>query len=306
MTSFWSWYITLLTLGSMVATVWLIYGTRKGERKSETEQTMGHSFDGIEEYDNPLPRWWFLLFVGTIIFGVIYLALYPGLGNWQGLLGWTQAGQYERERERADVQFGPIFAKYAAMPIPELAKDEAAMKMGARLYSNYCAICHGSDAKGSHGFPNLADQHWRWGGAPEQIQASILNGRQAMMPAWADILGDDGIKNVAAHVRQDLAGLKLPEGSTADLAAGKQQYATNCSACHGADGKGMAMLGAPDLTSPGNYIYGTSLAQIEQSLRYGRKGLMPAQEQYLGADKVHVLAAYVYRLSQSATGTVVE
>jgi cytochrome c oxidase cbb3-type subunit 3 len=306
MTSFWSWYITLLTLGSIVALVWLIFATRKGERKGETEQTMGHAFDGIEEYDNPLPRWWFLLFVGTIIFGVIYLALYPGLGKWPGMLGWTSSGQYERERERADEKFGPIFAKYAAMPIPELAADEAAMKMGARLYSNYCAICHGSDAKGAHGFPSLVDEHWRWGGTPEQIQASILAGRQAVMPAWAAILGDDGIRNVAAFVRQDLAGLKLPEGTAADLAAGKQLFATNCSACHGAEGKGMAMLGAPNLTTPGSYIYGSGLAQIEQSLRYGRMGLMPAQEQYLGADKVHVLAAYVYRLSQNAGATAAE
>ncbi len=303
MTSFWSGYITLLTIGTLVALTWLIFSTRKGESKGTTDKTMGHAFDGIEEYDNPLPQWWFLLFVGTIVFGVIYFALYPGLGNWKGVLpgyegGWTQVKQWEREVSRADEQYGPIFAKYAAMPLEDVAKDPQALKMGNRLFATYCSICHGSDAKGAPGFPNLADNSWRWGGDTASIKTTILHGRMAAMPAWGAILGEEGVKNVAAYVRQDLAGLKLPEGTQADLAAGKQQFATNCTACHGAEGKGMPMMGAPDLTKPAAWIYGSSLTQIQQTLRYGRNGQMPAQEQYLGNDKVHLLAAYVYSLSQ--------
>lgn len=158
MTTFWSWYITILTIATLVALLWLVFATRKGEPKGGTDKTMGHSFDGIEEYDNPLPKWWFMLFIGTIAFTAVYLVLYPGLGNWKGIFpgyenGWTQVGQWQREMDKADAQYGPIFAKYAAMPITEVAKDEAAMKMGGRLFSTYCAICHGSDAKGSMASP---------------------------------------------------------------------------------------------------------------------------------------------------------
>ena len=170
MSTFWSWYITLLTVGTLLALLWLVFATRKSEtQKGATEQTMGHSFDGIEEYDNPLPKWWFMLFIITIIFAVGYLALYPGLGNWKGLLpgydgGWTQVKQWQKEVDKAEQQYGPIYAKFAAMPISEVAKDQQALKMGGRLFATNCSVCHGSDAKGAYGFPNLADQQWRWGG----------------------------------------------------------------------------------------------------------------------------------------------
>lgn len=303
MTSFWSWYITLLTIGTLVALLWLVFATRKGEQKGSTDQTLGHSFDGIEEYDNPLPKWWFLLFVGTIVFAIVYLALYPGLGNWKGVLpgyegGWTQGKQWQREVDRANAEYGPIFAKYASMSIADVAKDEHALKMGGRLFATYCSVCHGSDAKGAVGFPNLTDSNWRWGGEPDTIKTSILHGRFAAMPAWGEILGEDGVKNVAAYVRQELAGQKLPEGVQVDLAAGQQVFNGNCAACHGETGQGMAMMGAPDLTHPAGWIYGSSLAQIQQTVRYGRNGQMPAQEDHLGNDKVHLLAAYVYSLSQ--------
>jgi cytochrome c oxidase cbb3-type subunit 3 len=304
MSTFWSWYVTLLTVGTLLALFWLIFATRKGEaHKSETEQTMGHSFDGIEEYDNPLPKWWFMLFIGTLIFSIGYLVLYPGLGNWKGLLpgyedGWTQVAQWEREVDQADALYGPIFAKYAAMPLEEVAKDEQALKMGGRMFSTYCSVCHGSDAKGSAGFPNLADNHWRWGSEPATIKTSILNGRMAVMPAWSQVIGEDGVQQVAAYVRHDLAGLPPSADKSFDPQVGAQLYATNCQACHGAEGKGLAMLGAPDLTNSAGWIYGSSLVQLQQTLRHGRNGQMPAQEQYLGNDKVHLLTAYVMSLSQ--------
>ncbi|WIF69564.1 cytochrome-c oxidase, cbb3-type subunit III [Metapseudomonas otitidis] len=303
MSTFWSWYISLLTLFTLVALLWLVFATRKGEAKGTVDKTMGHSFDGIEEYDNPLPKWWFMLFVGTIIFTFGYLALYPGLGNWKGVLpgyddGWTQDKQWQREVDKANAMYGPIFAKYSAMPVEAVAQDPQALKMGGRLFATYCSICHGSDAKGAVGFPNLADDNWRWGGDAETIKTTILHGRMAAMPAWGEVLGEDGVKNVAAYVRQDLAGLKLPEDAKADVAAGKALFASTCVACHGPEGHGTPAMGAPDLTKPAAWIYGSSLAQLQQTIRYGRNGQMPAQDQYLGQDKVHILAAYVYSLSR--------
>ncbi|SDR83544.1 cytochrome-c oxidase, cbb3-type subunit III [Pseudomonas oryzae] len=305
MTGFWSIYVSILTIGTLVVLWWLIFATRKGQRPDTTDQTMGHSFDGIEEYDNPLPRWWFLLFLGTLIFGALYLVLYPGLGNWKGVLpgyenGWTQVAQWQREMDRADAEYGPLFAKYAAMPVAEVAKDEQALKMGSRMFASYCSVCHGSDAKGSYGFPNLTDSHWRWGGEADTIKATILAGRHGMMPAWGAVIGEEGVKNVAAYVRSELAGLKLPEGAEGDVAAGKQIFASNCVACHGPEGKGVPAMGAPNLTASTGWIYGSSLTQLQQTIRNGRQGQMPAQEPYLGNDKVHLLAAYVYSLSQKA------
>ncbi|WP_457787166.1 cytochrome-c oxidase, cbb3-type subunit III [Pseudomonas sp. PL-6] len=303
MTPFWSWYITLLTIGTLVALFWLIFATRKSEvHKNPTEQTMGHAFDGIEEYDNPLPKWWFMLFIGTLIFSVGYLALYPGLGNYKGWLpgyqdGWTQVAQWQREMDRADEEYGPIFAKFAAMPIEEVAKDEQALKMGGRLFASNCSVCHGSDAKGSYGFPNLADTSWRWGGAAENIKTSILKGRIGMMPAQGPAIGEDGVRNAAAYVLTQLAGRELPEGSEADIEAGRAIFSTTCAACHTPAGTGMALMGAPNLTQPSAFIYGSSFAQLQQTIRYGRNGNMPAQEDFLGNDKAHLLAAYVLKLS---------
>ncbi|WP_313450290.1 cytochrome-c oxidase, cbb3-type subunit III [Stutzerimonas kunmingensis] len=301
MTSFWSWYVTLLSLGTIAALVWLLLATRKGQRPDSTEETVGHSYDGIEEYDNPLPRWWFMLFVGTVIFALGYLVLYPGLGNWKGILpgyegGWTQVKEWQREMDKADEQYGPLFAKYAAMPVEEVAKDAQALKMGGRLFASNCSVCHGSDAKGAYGFPNLTDNDWLWGGEPETIKTTILHGRQAAMPAWRDVIGEEGIRNVAGYVRS-LSGRDTPEGISVDIEQGQKIFATNCVVCHGPEAKGVAAMGAPNLTD-NVWLYGSSFAQIQQTLRYGRNGRMPTQEAILGNDKVHLLAAYVYSLSQ--------
>jgi cytochrome c oxidase cbb3-type subunit 3 len=301
MTSFWSWYVTLLSLGTIAALVWLLLATRKGQRPDSTEETVGHSYDGIEEYDNPLPRWWFMLFVGTVIFALGYLVLYPGLGNWKGILpgyegGWTQVKEWQREMDKADEQYGPLFAKYAAMPVEEVAKDAQALKMGGRLFASNCSVCHGSDAKGAYGFPNLTDDDWLWGGEPETIKTTILHGRQAAMPGWKDVIGEEGIRNVAGYVRS-LSGRDTPEGISVDIEQGQKIFAANCVVCHGPEAKGVTAMGAPNLTD-NVWLYGSSFAQIQQTLRYGRNGRMPAQEAILGNDKVHLLAAYVYSLSQ--------
>jgi len=294
----------------MYCLTWLLLATRKGESKNTTDQTMGHSFDGIEEYDNPLPKWWFWLFVGTLVFSVGYLILYPGLGNWKGILpgyenGWTGVNEWQKEMDKADARFGPIFAKYAAMPVEEVAKDPQALKMGGRLFASNCSVCHGSDAKGAFGFPSLTDKDWRWGGEAETIKASIMNGRHGVMPAWAEVIGDQGVADVAAFVLTNLDGRSLPEGNKADVVKGKEIFAANCVACHGPEGKGTPAMGAPDLTHPQAFIYGSSFAQLQQTIRYGRQGQMPAQADIQGNDKVHLLAAYVYSLSQDSAAETV-
>jgi len=303
MTTFWSWYITLLSLGTIAALVWLLLATRKGQRHDSTEETVGHSYDGIEEYDNPLPRWWFMLFVATVLFALGYLALYPGLGNWKGMLpgyegGWTQVKEWQREMDKANEQYGPLYAKFAAMPVEEVAQDPQALKMGGRLFASNCSVCHGSDAKGAYGFPNQNDKDWLYGGEPETIKTTIMGGRQAAMPAWRDVIGEDGIRNVAAYVRS-LSGRDVPEGINADVEQGQKIFATNCVACHGPEGKGTHAMGAPNLTD-NIWLYGSSFGQIQQTLRYGRNGRMPAQQDHLGNDKVHLLAAYVYSLSHQS------
>ncbi|MGL4315636.1 MAG: cytochrome-c oxidase, cbb3-type subunit III [Pseudomonas sp.] len=314
MTLFWSIYISVLSLGTIAALTALIFGVRKGQRQESTEDTVGHSFDGIEEFDNPLPKWWFMLFVATIVFALGYLVLYPGLGTWKGVLpgyneagdgkpfangesGWTGVHQWEKEMLRADKQYGPLFAKFAAMPIEEVAKDEHALKMGGRLFASNCSVCHGSDAKGSYGFPNLTDNEWRWGGETATIKTTIMAGRHGEMPAQGPTIGEDGVRNVAAYVLTELAGRKLPEGVSADVAAGKKVFDSVCFACHTTAGTGTPAMGAPNLTNPSAFIYGSSFAQLQQTIRYGRKGSMPAQAERLGNDQVHLLAAYVYSLS---------
>lgn len=291
MSNFWSWYIIALTVVFLVLVTWLLFATRKGQRADQTDNTTGHAYDGIEELDNPLPRWWFMLFIATIVFSVIYLVLYPGMGKWPGVLGWTQINQYEREVERAETQFAPIFAKYTSMPIAEVAKDEEARRIGQRLFATNCSVCHGSDARGAFGFPNLTDNDWIWGGEPEQILATLRQGRQAAMPAWLAVIGEEGVRSTAGYVRH-LAGLET-EG--VDIDAGKQVFNTTCVACHGPDGKGNQMLGAPDLTDD-VWLYGSSMLQVQHTIRAGRNGNMPAQA-HLGEDKLHMLAAYVYGLS---------
>ncbi|MGN7749377.1 cytochrome-c oxidase, cbb3-type subunit III [Pseudomonas sp. 22515] len=303
MTTFWSTYISVLTIGSLIGLTWLLLATRKGQSNNTTDETMGHSFDGIEEYDNPLPKWWFWLFVGTLAFSVGYLILYPGLGNWKGILpgyenGWTGANEWQKEMDKADAKFGPIFAKYAAMPVEEVAKDPQALKMGSRLFASNCSVCHGSDAKGAFGFPNLTDNDWRWGGDPETIKTTIMSGRHGVMPAWAEVIGDQGVADVAAFVVSKLDGRTLPEGAKANVENGQKIFAANCVACHGPEGKGTPAMGAPNLTHPQAFIYGSSFAQLQQTIRYGRQGQMPAQAEIQGNDKVHLLAAYVYSLSQ--------
>lgn len=292
MDSFWSLWVIVLTSITIILITWILFANRTREQNLDGKTT-GHVYDGIEEYDNPLPSWWFMMFVLTIVFGVAYLVVYPGMGNFPGLLGWTQIEQHDRDVAKADEKFRDMRDRYLAMPIEEIAGDPAVRKMGMRMFSNNCAQCHGSDAGGAYGFPNLRDDDWLYGGTPEAIKATLVNGRMAAMPAWGTILGDQGITETTAYV-MSLSGRDVDAGAAE---AGAKHYQTYCAACHQADGTGNMAMGAPDLTN-GIWLYGGSAEQIAHTLRAGRNGVMPAFSQTLSEDKIHILTAYVYGLSQ--------
>jgi cytochrome c oxidase cbb3-type subunit 3 len=292
--SFWNWYIIIPTIGGIIGCFFLVRWLSGGTLKSgEQAESMGHVWDeNLEELNNPLPSWWLKLFYITLVFGLVYLVLYPGLGSFPGLLGWSSHGQYESEMAMADTKYGPLFTKYREMPIVKLAGDPEAHKMGERLFVTYCAVCHGSDARGARGFPNLRDNDWLYGGAPEQIEQTILNGRNGVMPAWQDALGDQGVADVTQYVLS-LSGRNVDQAAAA---RGKEKFQTLCVACHGPDGKGNQAIGAPNLTD-NIWLYGGSEKAVTETISKGRNGQMPAHKEFLGEDKVHLLAAYVYSLS---------
>ena len=253
----------------------------------------------LQEYNNPLPRWWMYMFVITIVFAVVYLVMYPGFGNNQGKLGWSAVGQWEAEQKAAAEKYGPIFAKFRSMDLNAVAGDKEANSMGQRLFLTYCAQCHGADAKGAKGFPNLTDNDWLYGGEPETIKTTVLGGRQGMMPPFGPALGADGVKDVANYVRS-LSGLAH---DSLRAQRGKELFAQNCVACHGPEAKGTPALGAPNLTDK-TWLYGSAEATIIETVTNGRTNKMPAFQEFLGEDKVHLLAAYVLSLSKNAAAPV--
>ena len=299
MSSFWSGWIIILTVANILGCVWLVWWTmRRRTGESAQGDVTGHTWDGnLQEYNNPLPRWWLWLFYITLFFAAGYLALYPGLGAFKGLLGWTSHGsQYEAEMAKAEEKYGPIYQQYAAVAVTDLASKpeyQEARDMGKRLFLTYCMQCHGSDAGGSRGFPNLTDDNWLWGGTPEQIRVSIANGRIGVMPTHAH-LGDEKIDQVTTYV----ASLSGRDVDAAKAEAGKEVFMTaGCIGCHGMDGTGNQMLGAPNRTDT-SWLYGGSEGIIRQTLVKGRNGVMPAHKDLLGDEKVHLLTAYVISLSQ--------
>jgi cytochrome c oxidase cbb3-type subunit 3 len=252
----------------------------------------GHDWDGIEEYDNPLPAWWYWWFILTIVFGVGYLIYYPGLGNYAGIGNWTQISQLEADQAMADEKYGPIYAQYRDMSLDEVAADPAAMNMGARIFASNCTVCHGADGRGSYGFPNLTDSEWQWGNEDEDIKTTLLNGRVAMMIPYEPILGGEGVNEVVEYVTK-LAGREVDE---ALAAKGQQHFNLYCVACHGPEGKGQKIFGAPNLTNE-IWLYGGERSRIAHGIKNGRNGIMPAFKERLGEDKIHILAAYIKNLS---------
>jgi len=290
---FWEIYVAVLTVVSIVACAVLLWTQSVKRVKGAEVGTTGHVWDeDLKEWSHPLPKWWVWLFYITVVFGLLYLVLYPGLGVYGGAFKWTSAGQYEAEVKRVEERIGPIYAKFVAQDIKTVAADPDARAIGQNLYLNYCAQCHASDGRGSRGFPNLTDGDWLWGGDPEAIKTTIVNGRTGVMPPFGPALGAEGTKDVAHYV-MSLSG--LPADSIR-VARGKEKFEQTCIACHGADGKGNPQLGAPNLTDK-TWLYGAGEPTIIETITNGRNNVMPAWQERLGDAKVHMLTAYVWGLS---------
>jgi len=290
---FWDAFIGVITIVSVIACA--IFLKAQSVRKTAEADTSGHTWDeDLTEYNNPLPRWWAWMFYLTIVFSLGYLVLYPGLGSYSGTLGWSQLKQLEDETRAAEARFGPLYEKLAAQDLTALAKSPEALAIGQKLFLNHCAQCHASDGGGSRGFPNLTDRDWLWGGTPEAIKASISDGRTGMMPPMvAAVGGDEGARDTAHYV------LSLSGRTHDSLRAfrGKALYQQACIACHGAEGKGNPQVGAPNLTD-GVWLHGSTEASIVEQIVKGRTNQMPAHKEILSPAKIHLLAAYVYGLSQ--------
>ncbi|UJF20719.1 cytochrome-c oxidase, cbb3-type subunit III [Shewanella sp. OMA3-2] len=320
MSNFWSIWITVLTLIVIAGCFFILRKMSQNNTGIEEGESMGHSFDGIEELNNPLPKWWSYMYYITIVFSLIYLAMYPGLGNYKGLFGWTSSNQsigtdqgikidsaaaleaakaenrlsqYDREVAHADDKYGPIFDAYLATPLEELVKNKEALKVGGRLFLQNCAQCHGSDARGSKGFPNLTDKDWLYGGELTDIKTTLMNGRNGMMPPKGGLpIEESEFKGLAEYVVKLSGG----EHDAALAAQGQGSFMKGCFACHGMDATGNKFMGAPNLTDD-IWLYGSSRGSIIETIQYGRAGVMPAWKDILGEEKVHVIAAYVYSLS---------
>jgi len=297
MTSGWSFFVIIVTILNIAACVWLLRWTSKprtADEKIGGGADTGHVWDkDLREYNNPLPKWWLWLFYLTVAFGLLYLALYPGLGNLAGMKGWSQASQYDAETQVVEAKAQAILAPLAAMPVADLVNNGQAMATAHNLFQQNCAQCHGSDGGGAVGFPNLRNADWQWGGDADSVVATIAGGRVAAMPPWGAVLGDQGVDEVVAYV-QKLSG---QQADPALATAGEARFQTVCTACHGVDGKGNPLLGAPNLTDD-IWLYGGDAAALRKTIVDGRNGQMPAWDDKLGEQRVKLLAAYVTKLSQ--------
>lgn len=288
MSSAWHWFVVIGSIGSLVFLVALLLGNRK----TSTEVTTGHDYDGIVEYDNPLPMWWVWMFLGTIVFAVGYLIVYPGLGNLGGISGWSSDSQLRAAELAHEERFAPLYAELAALDEGELRTSRRAQQVGRRLFINNCSTCHGVNARGAFGFPNLTDHEWIWGHGMDQVETTIRGGRQATMPAWGAALGDAGV----ADVTQFVLRLSGNDHDAAAAARGAERFASFCSACHGPSGTGNPAMGAPDLTND-VWLYGGEPERIAHTIRHGRNGNMPSFDGVLSEDKIRVLSGYVMSLS---------
>ena len=294
--NFWHLFVAGITVVGMIACLILLWFSGKTKAMTANDNTTGHVWDGdLREMNNPLPRWWVGLFIITVVFSLVYLAFYPGLGNFAGKFGWSSQGQYDTEVAKANEQVAPLYAKFQGMPPEDVAKDPQAMAIGDRLFMNNCAQCHGSDARGSKSFPNLADADWLWGGTPDKIKETLVQGRNGVMPPMAAAVGSpEDVRNVAHYV------LSLSGSPHDSLRAslGKSKFGA-CAACHGMDGKGNHAMGAPNLTDD-VWLHGWGEAAIAAIVTNGKVNEMPAQAEKLTEAQIGVLTSYVWGLSNKA------
>ena len=294
MPAFWHWFVAA---GTIVFVIWCAvlvgWSAKQGPQNVADDEVVGHKWDGdLQEWNNPAPKWWLYLYFITIIWAVGYLVVF-GLGSWEGTLGWSQQGQYESEMQDASARYEPIYEKFAAMDFEGLSKNADANKLGKSLYASYCTTCHGSDARGAPGYPNLTDDDWLWGNSEAALTATLKNGRNAAMPVLAPALGgDQGVDNMVKYVKS-LSGLVAAD---AVAMSAKPMFLALCSACHTPEGTGNPIFGAPNLTDD-TWLYGSSDDAVRTTIVQGRNGLMPAHGELLGENRTKILAAYIYSLS---------
>jgi len=296
----WSTFITTIALTGIVWCVWLLFSQRAWlkSRVQQVEDT-GHVWDGnLTELNNPVPRWWTVMYLLLCVFALVYLWLFPGLGKYAGALNFSSADQVRQEQAALAQRIAPIYAKYAGQSIEQIATDREARLIGQRLFLNACAQCHGSDAKGGAGFPDLTDKDWLHGGEPAQIQQSITEGRHGLMPPWKGTISPNEANDIAHYVRS-LSGLAAP---SLGVLRGKRGFDNYCVSCHGVEGKGNPLLGAPNLTD-NVWLYGSSRASIVDTILNGRENIMPAQERTLTPEQIRLLTAWVWGLSNQKGNT---
>ena len=298
---FWPWYVAAISLVSVLACGLLLYLAGKATVVAHDGQaddnTTGHVWDGnLREYNNPLPRWWLWLFILTIVFALVYLAVFPGLGSYKGLLKWSTEGEHQQDVTQLRAQVAPLYAAFAAQSVEDLAKDKRALAVGERLFMNNCSQCHGSDGGGSKGFPNLTNANPAWLGerGAAHIVQTVTNGRTGLMPPMGAAVGGEAEMSEVANYVLSLSGSPYNE---IKAFSGKSKFAT-CAACHGVDGKGNKALGAPNLTDD-YWLHGWGEAAIVSAIKNGKNNVMPAQSPKLSGEQIHVVAAYVLSLSQS-------
>jgi cytochrome c oxidase cbb3-type subunit 3 len=286
-------YISILVLLSILFYSGLIYFTKKIEH--EDNESNVHSFDGITELNQPLPSWWLWLFVLTIVFALVYLFLYPGLGNLKGFLGWTSHKECDINVVKNDSFYESIYTSYSKESIEKISKDPKALKIGRSLFMNNCALCHGLDARGGNGFPNLTNNKWLYGGTPNEIKTTITNGRIGKMPSYAAIMATDiDVQSIAWYV----LSLSIPFIPDKLIDIGKMKFSNICSACHGLNAKGNKFIGAPDLTDP-QWVHGGNIESIIGTIKNGRQSIMPSHKDVLNKDQIHLLTAYIYSINRN-------